>query len=263
MDSGHGQHRSAVRLDWGEQGAAAIRQGAGFAVVVDILSFTTAVSVAADRGAETFPYRWRDSAAAEFARRHDAVLAVGRSQRPPAAAATAQPAVSLSPASIRAAGTLRRLVLPSPNGSALAVQLGDGDAVVVAACFRNRWAVARWLFSQAGASGRAGAIAVVAAGERRADGSLRPAVEDLWGAGAVVSALSALGLERASPEAQTAAAAFGAVRPELAAQLRASSSGQELASAGFGQDVAIAAELDTSGSVPVLAGDRFIDSGRS
>ena len=132
------------------------------------------------------------------------------------------------------------------------MQLGDGDAVVVAACFRNRWAVARWLFSQAGASGRAGAIAVVAAGERRADGSLRQAVEDLWGAGAVVSALSALGLERASPEAQTAAAAFGAVRPELAAQLRASSSGQELASAGFGQDVAIAAELDTSGSVPVL-----------
>ena len=192
------------------------------------------------------------------------MLAAGRSQLAPAAAAsgaTRQPAVSLSPASIRAASTLRRLVLPSPNGSALAAQLGDGDIVVVAACFRNRWAVARWLVSQAGSAVRPGpAIAVVAAGERRADGSLRPAVEDLWGAGAVISALGALGLEHASPEAQAAAAAFDAVRPELAAQLRASSSGRELVSAGFGQDVAIAAELDTSGSVPVLAGDRFIDS---
>ena len=222
VDSGHDQHRSAVRLDWGGQGAAAICPGAGFAVVVDVLSFGTAVSVAADRGAEIFPCRWRDRSAAEFARRHDAVLAAGRSQLAPAAAAsgaTRQPAVSLSPASIRAASTLRRLVLPSPNGSALAAQLGDGDIVVVAACFRNRWAVARWLVSQAGSAVRPGpAIAVVAAGERRADGSLRPAVEDLWGAGAVISALGALGLEHASPEAQAAAAAFDAVRPELAAQ---------------------------------------------
>jgi len=243
-------------MDWGRQGAAAIGEGAGYAIIADVLSFTTTLSVAADRGAQVFPYRWQDSSARAFARRHDAVLAVGRSQQ---GAAAAQSAVSLSPASVRAAGSLRRLVLPSPNGSALATELGASDAVVIGGCLRNRWAVASWLASQIPRRDRQPAIAVVAAGERWADGSLRAAVEDLWGAGAVISALAALGMAGLSPEDRTAAAAFEAVQPMLAAELLASSSGRGLADAGFGQDVAIAAELDASTSVPVLADGRFTD----
>ena len=46
------------------------------------------------------------------------------------------------------------------------------------------------------------------------------------------------------------------VTPELAA----TSSGRELASIGFGQDVAVAAELDASASVPTLTGARFVDA---
>jgi 2-phosphosulfolactate phosphatase len=242
-------------MEWGERGAAAICPGAEYAVIVDILSFTTALSVAADGGTEVFPYRWRDESAAEFARRHDAVLAVARTE-------AGRPEITLSPASISSATGVTRLVLPSPNGSALATGLADCGAVVLGACLRNRMAVARWLAGRVRAGQHPPVIAVIAAGERWADDSLRPAVEDLWGAGAVISALAALGFTGLSPDARSAAAAFTAVAANLAAELADSTSGRELADSGFGDDVAVAADLDASASVPVLAGGRFVDAGR-
>ena len=123
--------------------------------------------------------------------------------------------------------------------------------------------VARWLASRVAARTPPPVIAVVAAGERWADWSLRPAIEDLWGAGAVISALADLGLTGLSPEARSAAAAFAAVAANLPAELAATSSGRELASIGFVQDVAVAAELDASASVPTLAGARLVDASRS
>ncbi len=246
-------------MDWGPQGAAAIGAGADCAVVVDILSFTTTLSVALDVGAEVYPYQWRDESAANFARQHDATLAIGRLEAADPAAVA--PQVSLSPASMRAARGMARLVLPSPNGSALSSQLAASAAVVVGACLRNRTAVARWLIRQLRPGGQPPVIAVVAAGERWPDGSLRPAVEDLWGAGAVIAALGEHSPAGLSAEAKAAAAAFRAAESSLSRALAASSSGRELASAGFSDDVTIAAELDTSSTVPVLRDGRFVSAG--
>lgn len=89
-----------------------------------------------------------------------------------------------------------RLVLPSPNGSAIASATAG---TVVAACLRNATAVARWLGFRLADSGTA--VTVIAAGERWPDGSLRPALEDLLGAGALLSALCAGTGISASPEA--------------------------------------------------------------
>src|SRR3546814_15369014 len=112
FDPAHGQGDYRVRMDWGPTGAAAT--SASYAVVVDVLSFTTTVSVALDQGIEVFPYRWRDKGAAAHAMRHAATLAVGRFE----ALGLEGRHVSLSPASLREAHDLERLVLPSPNGSA-------------------------------------------------------------------------------------------------------------------------------------------------
>ena len=102
-------------------------------------------------------------------------------------------------------------------------------------------------------------MVVVAAGERwAADDSLRPALEDLLGAGAVISALGAAGVGGWSPEASAAAYTFEAVQGSVSDVLRACSSGQELIGRGFGEDVDIAAELDTSPHVPMLRGDVFV-----
>ncbi|GLZ50746.1 hypothetical protein Acsp07_03630 [Actinomycetospora sp. NBRC 106378] len=120
---------------------------------------------------------------------------------------------------------------------------------VVAACLRNASAVSAWLAARPEL-----VVAVVPAGERWPDGGLRPAVEDLWGAGAVLSTLVGGG---ASPEARVAAAAFDAVRPSLDAEMRACASGRELTAMGFADDVAVASELDTSTVVPILVDGVF------
>jgi 2-phosphosulfolactate phosphatase len=273
MHDALGQARFTVRMDWGVQGAQAIGPGADFVVIVDVLSFTTTVSVALDLGAEVFPYPWGDESAHAFARRHRALLAVGRSEvaavRASGAGEGRLPQVSLSPASIRATPGLDRIVLPSPNGSALASALAgprqeSRGVQILGACLRNRTAVAGWLTRQSSRSPANGAvIAIVAAGEQWPDNSLRPAAEDLWGAGAVIAALDSLGVTGLSPEARSAAAAWHAVEPTLAAALAGCASGAELAGAGFGGDVAIAGELDASVCVPLLAGGRFADAAKT
>ncbi|MCL3859466.1 2-phosphosulfolactate phosphatase [Actinotalea sp. K2] len=231
-----------VRMEWGLDGAEAIGR-TDVAIVVDVLSFSTCVSVAADAGISVLPYRWAADGAAAYATKHGAVLAVGRSQAGPGQ-------ISLSPGSIRAAEGVTRLVLPSPNGSTIAAHLFERGSRVLAGSLRNAGALAEWLTEAHGPDGAT--VAVIAAGERWPGGGMRPAVEDLWGAGAVVSALHAAGWTSASPEATTAAGAFHDVRSDLVARLVACASGAELLAMGYPDDIAVAAELGTSRSVPLL-----------
>lgn len=248
MNPAHRQRAHRVRLDWGPTGAAAVAEDAAVAVVVDVLSFTTTTTVAVERGVEVLPFPWKDDRAAAHARAHDAVLAVGRLE---ARDLDPSEAVSLSPAAMTRVRGVRRIVLPSPNGSTIAAALTGTP--VVAACLRNRTAVAAHLREVDGP------VAVVAAGERWPDGSLRPAAEDLWGAGAVLALLDDADL---SPEARLAADAFRAVEARLVDAVHGCAGGLELAAAGFGEDVDVAAGLDVSAVVPVLADGRFRDGSR-
>jgi 2-phosphosulfolactate phosphatase len=248
MNPAHRQLDHRVRFDWGPTGAAAIAEGADVAVVVDVLSFTTTLCVAVERGMTVLPYRWKDERAAAYADERAATLAVGRLE---ARSLPGGAGVSLSPAAMARVSGVDRVVLPSPNGSSIAFGLAESGCTVVGACLRNRTAVGRWLLAHGGT------VAVVAAGERWPHDSLRPAAEDLWGAGAVLALLPDADL---SPEARLAADAFRAVEPTFSASLRDCASGRELAEAGFAEDVDIAAELDVSDVVPVLTGGSFHDS---
>ncbi len=251
-DRGNPQHGQAAyrrRFDWGLTGARAVVADAApgdVAVVVDVLSFTTTLSVAVERGITVYPYPWASEDAPAYAAARDAVLALGRR------AGLDARAVSLSPVSFEGVTAIERVVLPSPNGSAIAFGLRDVGVTVVGACLRNATAVGAWLRQVPGT------VTLVAAGERWPDGSLRPAAEDLWGAGAV---LQALGLQDASPEARLAAAAYDAVRDGVGSALAECASGRELTAAGFGRDVEIAASEGVSDVVPVLEGERFVAGG--
>ena len=228
-----GRAPPVIHLEWGPTGAATL--DAEVVVVVDVLSFTTTTTVAVERGMTVLPFGWKDERAAAYAEQRDAVLAIGRFE------ARERPGLpSLSPAAM-AQASAQRVVLPSPNGSTICALLAERGCTVVAASLRNAGAVARWV------AGRD--VAVVASGERWPDDTLRPAVEDLWGAGAVLRHLDGL-----TPEARSAVAAYGAMAP---GDLHACASGRELVDAGFATDVDVAAQLDVSEVVPVLVDGEF------
>jgi 2-phosphosulfolactate phosphatase len=240
-----GQRAYSVRFDWGPTGAARVATPGGILVVIDVLSFTTAVGVAVERGITVYPAPWRDARAYQLAKAENAVLAVGRKQ------ATAAHPWSLSPAAMRTAPFIPRLVLPSPNGSSIAA--AAEEVTVVAASLRNAALVGRWLRGVR----TEGPVAVIAAGERWPDGSLRPALEDALGAGAVLSSMMAEpGDLVLSPEAAAVRAMYDAT-PSPAAAVRASASGEELVEAGFAEDVEVAAEVGTGTAIPVMSGGAF------
>ena len=120
-----------VRFGWGPHDTARLAPLSHLVVVVDVLRFTTAVTVAVERGAIVYPYRWRDDRALELAARVGAVLAASNDPTGP----------SLSPVSLRGLGAGERLVLPSPNGATLSLAAAEHGAEVVAASLRNASAV--------------------------------------------------------------------------------------------------------------------------
>jgi len=234
-----GQSDYDLRCEWGLQGVNALASISDVLIVVDVLSFSTAVDIAVARGAAVLPYRWRDSSAEAFAASRGALLAAHRS---------AAGEYSLSPASLESIPAQTALVLPSPNGSTLC--LHTGGVVTFTACLRNSAAVA----SRARSCGTR--IAVIPAGERWNDGSLRPGIEDWIGAGAVLAELPG----RLSPEADLAVAAFERFRCNLHDVLARCCSGKELLKRGFARDVALAAEYRASTAAPLLREDRFVNA---
>ncbi|MBI8989634.1 2-phosphosulfolactate phosphatase [Corynebacterium meridianum] len=242
-----GQTDYAIRMDWGPEGAR--RCTADVNIIVDVLSFSTSVTVAAERGMTVYPCRWKDARAAE----HDATLAVGRLE---AGTAPGAHGISLSPAGLLTATRSPRIVLPSPNGSTISAILAEHGAEVVAGCLRNATAVGRWAAQQVDV-GRS--VAVIAAGERwRGDGSLRPALEDHLGAGAILGALvTPRHIGVCSPEALAAAGLFAGAQEYLSSLLTDCVGGRELTAMGFEEDVTVAADLDASAVVPILTDGAF------
>ncbi|WP_049973948.1 2-phosphosulfolactate phosphatase [Azospirillum sp. B4] len=224
-----------VHSEWGMAGLESLRDRVAVLVIVDVLSFSTAVDVAVSRGAVILPFPYGDAAAAQAA-----AVEAGAQLAAPRHAGGGQ--FSLSPRSLTTIAAGTRLMLPSPNGSRLS--LAGGPATVLAGCLRNARTVAR----QALALAQGADIAVIPAGERWPDGGLRPAVEDLLGTGAIIDAL---GLPP-TPEARTARDAYRSAGTDLADIIRGCRSGQELIGWGYADDVDLALEVDTSVTAPIL-----------
>lgn len=219
-----------VRLEWGEQGVKLLAPISDVVVIVDVLSFSTSVEIAASREAIVYPFRGEMKRAREFTHSVGAVLAEK----------SRDAKYSLSPRSMLSVSKGTRIVLPSPNGSTLS--LATGKTPTLAGCLRNARAVAET------ANEYGNRIAIIPAGERWPDGSLRPSFEDLIGAGAIINYLNG----KCSPEALVTKSAFAAVKENLATQLLQCGSGKELIERGFKEDVLLASELNTSDCVPLL-----------
>lgn len=227
-----------IELVWGLSGALATCEPGDIAVIHDVLSFSTTVSLAVDQGIRVYPYHLGDVGARRFARTKQAELAGSRGSGN---------RITLSPKSFATlAEPPESVVLPSPNGATISASLAGSGVHLLTACLRNATATARYLNavpSNAQASGR---IVFVAAGERWADGTLRPALEDQLAAASVIAQLRGRPL---SPDAELAKAAYLGWSGSIPALVAASPSGRELIESGFATDVDLACAVDTSSFV--------------
>ena len=203
-----------------------------------MLTFTTCVDVALGAGVTILPYYWDDPTAAEYAARHHAELAGKRRLA----------RYSLAPESYADAPAGLRCVLPSPNGARTTLEASAKSGVVLAACLRNARAVA------AAARGLGRTVNVIPCGERWPDGSLRPALEDALGAGAVLAHLE---LDR-SVEAEAFVTVYERHKDELQQVLAQTGSGRELEGRGHVRDKVYAAALNVSTVVPRFDGVAFV-----
>ena len=229
-----------IRCEWGENGVLQLAPISDVVVIVDVFSFSTCIDIATSRGAIIYPYRWRDETAVTFAASIGAELADGK---------RTNSGYSLSPQSLTQIPKGTRLVLPSPNGSTLTLRTEKTPTLT--GCLRNYQAVA---FAAQKYGKR---VALIPAGERWKDGSLRPALEDWIGAGAIISQLRG----NLSPEAGVALAAFRNAQSAIERLLQQSSSGKELIERGFEKNIALASALNVSECVPLFVDGAYIRTG--
>jgi 2-phosphosulfolactate phosphatase len=225
------QQEFEIRLEWGLEGVEILAPISDVIIIVDVLSFSTCVDFVTCMGVTVYPYRWKDETAKAYATQIGAALAGPRDK--------SESSFSLSPASFLDVPLPEKLVLPSANGSTLS--LATGNAKTICGCLRNAEAVARHAM-QLGNK-----IAIIPAGEQWPGDSLRPAFEDLLGAGAIISFLKG----SLSPESKAALAVFKEMR-NMQEQIKRCSSGKELIAKGFESDVRIASDFNVSKNVPML-----------
>ncbi len=232
------QKEFEIRCERGLEGVQKLAPISDVVIIVDILSFSTCVDIGVARGAILFPYHLKDDSAISYAASIGAELAGSR---------CGGHKYSLSPKSLSEIGSGEKLVLPSPNGSTLSLE--TMQTLTLAGCLRNASSVAQ-VASRLGKQ-----IAVIPAGELwKSTGTLRPALEDLIGAGAIIHAICG----QRSPESELARAAFLSVKDRLLSTILACSSGKELVAKDFGEDIKLACLMDVSTTVPILQNGAFV-----
>ncbi len=231
----------SVRLEWGPAAIHRLAPEVDCIVILDVMSFSTCVSLAVDRRAIVYPYPWRDESAQRYGAERNAEVASGKQRF--------AEGLSLSPQSMLKIPEGLRIVLPSPNGSACAFHAKDLGKAVYCAGFRN-------LHATALACQQHARVLVVPCGERWSeDDSLRPSVEDHIAAGGLVTLLDR---PDASPEARAAAFAWQGLGTGRRDALMRCGSAVELIERGFAGDVELCLDENVSRVACRLEDDHFV-----
>jgi 2-phosphosulfolactate phosphatase len=238
-----------IHVEWGAIGAKIGAARGDIVVIVDVLSFSTSVTIVLSNGGTAFSYsnqEIQDQGGREaVARRLNAEI-ISRDRE------FTDSRFSLSPVSLKNVKTQDRIVLTSINGAHCASSASNSPIVLIGA-LTNRLACAEAI-AQLLRMNKAGRCTLVACGELWSsiypdEEGMRPSIEDFIGVGAIAEEL---GFEfTLSIEAQNAVTAFNSSRDELLDVLRSSVSGRQLRSRGFGGDVDLASELDSERVVAV------------
>jgi 2-phosphosulfolactate phosphatase len=231
------------RIEWGQRGAREAAEREDIIIIVDVLSFSSTVTVALNYGAIIFPFPPPMNEAAKlFANEVGAGLVCGRAE------ATKFGGRSLSPMSFTSADYNQKFVMCSLNGAACTSVASKVPALLIG-CLLNASAVADYanqLKMRTGAN-----ISVIPCGERwsspsGSENNMRPGIEDYLGAGMILSKLRG----SKSPEAQVCIGAFESSNEKIHELIWDSGSGRELRVRGYEQDVIYCTRTDSTEIVP-------------
>lgn len=223
------QHDYDIRCEWGADGIQHLAPSTDVFVIVDVMSFSSCVSIATACGGIVYPFATLDQSAQDFAVSKNATLA------------TRENGLLLRPSALTTLEDGAKLVLPSPNGSTLTTL--TGNIPTLAGCLRNAVTVAER------AQALSHSVTVIPAGERWAESkTLRPAIEDWVGAGAIIHHMHGT----KSPEAHLAEQAFLFARHRLADFLLESGSARELLERSGEDDLALILDLNADSCAPLL-----------
>lgn len=232
------QSEYRIRCEWGEDGVKTLSPISDIVIIVDVLSFSTSVDIAVNRGATVYPYQWHNESVYDFAKKVKAEVANAKNPH----------GYSLGPSTLENLPEDYRIVLPSPNGSQLT--LLAKESIVISGCLRNAEAVAKKAM-EVGEE-----ITVIACGERwYSSNALRPSLEDFIAAGCIIRYLAG----ELSPESESAVAVFERFSSSLFHTIQKCSSGKEKSSKNKERDLVLASELNVSKCVPVLTNGAFED----
>lgn len=234
----YNQSEFDIRLEWGERGVKELAPVSDVVIIIDVFSFSTSVDIATNNGAIVFPFD-PDNNAIEYSKSVDGIIAEKIRNN--------SGKFSLSPSSLTNIPKNTRLVLPSRNGSALS--LLTGNTFTTCGCLRNAKSVAEYAMTIGNK------ISIIAGGERWKDNTLRPAFEDLLGAGAIINYLYG----ELSPESKTGLSIFLATKNNLKEELQKCISGKELIAANFESDVELASDFNVSSCVPGMVNGAYVD----
>jgi 2-phosphosulfolactate phosphatase len=238
------QHPYRCRIDWGRRGVREAAERGDVLVIVDTLSFSTAVGTAVYYGGIIYPCSKTDDFK-ELAKQIGGEVAVGRKEVPH------QGRFSLSPLTYLNVEPGTRIVLSSPNGATCS-RYAQAVPYLFVGALVNAKGVAAMVTAVLDMTDLC--VTVIACGERwrtlSEDGELRMAIEDYLGAGAILSYLQ----HSKSPEARVCEGSFKHAQNDLLAILWECGSGRELREIGFGEDVEHSSRLNLYDAVPVMRG---------
>ncbi|MBD1904278.1 2-phosphosulfolactate phosphatase [Funiculus sociatus GB2-A5] len=241
------QHPYRCKLDWGQRGARQAAERGDIIVIVDTLSFSTAVACAVHHGGIVYPCSKTEDVAA-FAQRISGEASVNRRDVPD------KGRFSLSPLTYLGLESGTRIVLASPNGATCSRLSGQVSYLFTGALV-NAAAVATAVSQVMSTTNLS--VTVIACGEQwsipSSEGQLRVAIEDYVGAGAILSYLE----YEKSPEARVCEGSFRYIQKHLEETLWECGSARELRESGFEADVQHSLTLNLYDSVPVMRGEYF------
>lgn len=238
----YSQHPYRCRFDWGRHGVHQAVERGDILVIVDTISFSTSIVTAVHNGGLIYPCSMDEDVNA-IAQRIGGEAAVHRRKVPE------HGRFSLSPTTFLTIEPGTRVVLASPNGATCSRYAEQVPYLFVGSLINARAVayVVSSLLEQTNLS-----VTVIACGERwnppTEDGTLRFAIEDYIGAGAILSYLH----HEKSPESQLCEGAFLQCQHNLKALLWDCSSGRELREKGYEEDVILASQLNVYETAPYM-----------